>query len=94
MDSQEFDPASRIDRLLDAIELVKADHREEARSVLRELIRELGRTKTVLLSTHVLGEVEELCGRVLMLYGGRLLADGSLTDLTVQPPALDRARSQ
>lgn len=40
MESQEFDPASRIDRLLDAIELVKTDHREEARSMLRELIRE------------------------------------------------------
>jgi ABC-2 type transport system ATP-binding protein len=49
---------------------------------LRELIRELGRTKTVLLSTHVLGEVEELCGRALMLYGGRLLADGTLEALT------------
>lgn len=49
---------------------------------LRDLIRELGRTKTILLSTHVLGEVEELCSRALMLYGGRLLADGTLEALT------------
>jgi ABC-2 type transport system ATP-binding protein len=55
---------------------------------LRELIRELGRTKTVLLSTHVLGEVEELCGRGLMLYGGRLLADGPLASLTHSPRLL------
>lgn len=34
------DAASRIDRLLDAIELVKADHRGEARHLLRDLIRE------------------------------------------------------
>ena len=32
--------ASRIDRLMDAIELVKADHRREATNILRELIRE------------------------------------------------------
>lgn len=68
---------------------------------LRALILELGRTKTVLLSTHVLGEVEELCGRVLMLSGGRLLADGPLARLThserwivalepLSPPARER----
>jgi hypothetical protein len=38
-DSAEYDP-SRIDRLLDAIELVKANHRHEARLLLRDLIRE------------------------------------------------------
>lgn len=53
---------------------------------IRELIRELGRTKTVLLSTHVLGEVSELCPRVLILSGGRLAADGA-------PHALSAARS-
>lgn len=38
-DSAEFDPA-RIDRLLDAVELIKANRRDEARFLLRDLIRE------------------------------------------------------
>jgi hypothetical protein len=40
--SEQPDPAARIDRLLDAIELVKADRREEARTLLRALISEDG----------------------------------------------------
>ncbi|QDU67028.1 ATP-binding cassette domain-containing protein [Engelhardtia mirabilis] len=52
------------------------DPNEVAR--LRALIAELGQTKTVLLSTHVLPEVEEVCSRVLILAGGRLVADDSL----------------
>lgn len=38
-DSAEHDPA-RIDRLLDAVELIKGNHRDEARNLLRDLIRE------------------------------------------------------
>jgi hypothetical protein len=37
---EDFNEWARIDRLLDAVELVKTDHREEARTLLRELIRE------------------------------------------------------
>ncbi|MBM3977877.1 MAG: ABC transporter ATP-binding protein, partial [Planctomycetes bacterium] len=48
---------------------------------IRALVRELGRTRTVLLSTHVLREVDELCSRVLILAGGRLVADGSPSEL-------------
>jgi ABC-2 type transport system ATP-binding protein len=44
---------------------------------IRELVRGLAERATVLLSTHVLGEVEELCPRVLILSGGRLVADGA-----------------
>ena len=43
---------------------------------VRELIRELGESKTVLLSTHVLQEVEALCDRVLLIDKGRLVFDG------------------
>ncbi|MEQ1569512.1 MAG: ATP-binding cassette domain-containing protein [Myxococcota bacterium] len=42
---------------------------------LRALIRRIGATRTVLLSTHVLSEVEAACDRVLILHHGRLVAD-------------------
>jgi ABC-2 type transport system ATP-binding protein len=48
----------------------------------RELIRRMGRTKTVILSTHILPEVEATCGRAVILIDGRVRADGSLDDLT------------
>ncbi|MCW5776277.1 MAG: ABC transporter ATP-binding protein [Phycisphaeraceae bacterium] len=47
----------------------------------RELIRDLGRTRTVLVSSHVLGEVERLCSRALIIAGGTLLADGTPAEL-------------
>ncbi len=43
---------------------------------VRELIRELAREKTVLLSTHILPEVEAICGRVIILDRGRLVSSG------------------
>lgn len=48
---------------------------------IRELVRELGRTKTILLSTHVLSEVQEVCRRVVILAAGRVVADGTPVDL-------------
>ena len=48
---------------------------------IRQLILDLGRTKTVLLSTHVLQEVEILCSRVIMIDQGRLVYDGAIDDL-------------
>lgn len=48
---------------------------------IRALVRQLGEERTVLLSTHVLSEVEELCGRVLILARGRLVADGPPAEL-------------
>ncbi|MCF7708514.1 MAG: ABC transporter ATP-binding protein [Verrucomicrobia bacterium] len=45
----------------------------QIRSV-RELIKELGKAHTVLLSTHILSEVEMTCNRVLILHKGRILA--------------------
>jgi ABC-2 type transport system ATP-binding protein len=49
---------------------------------MRDLIRRLAQTSTILLSTHILQEVEAVCGRVLVLVGGRLVADGTLAGLT------------
>jgi len=44
---------------------------------IRSLIKELGKTKTVVLSTHILQEVEAVCNQVLILNEGRIAAQGS-----------------
>ena len=44
---------------------------------IRELIVELGRDHTVILSTHILPEVEQVCRRVLIIDGGKIVADGT-----------------
>jgi ABC-2 type transport system ATP-binding protein len=48
---------------------------------VRELIRELGQTKTILLSTHILGEVEAVCSRVILINRGRIVLDGGVADM-------------
>jgi ABC-2 type transport system ATP-binding protein len=48
---------------------------------LRELIIELGKRHTILLSTHILSEVEQICDRVLMIIDGRLWADVPLEEI-------------
>ena len=47
----------------------------------RELITDLGRTKTVLLSTHILREVEAVCERVILINAGRIVMDGTVADM-------------
>ena len=47
---------------------------------VRDTIREIGREKTIMLSTHVLQEVEAMADRVLFLYNGRLVFDGPLAE--------------
>ena len=42
---------------------------------VRALIKEIGKTRTVIISTHILGEVEMLCSRVIIISGGKLVAD-------------------
>jgi ABC-2 type transport system ATP-binding protein len=48
---------------------------------VRALVRELGRRHTVLLSTHILSEVEATCDRAIVIARGRLVAEGSLESL-------------
>jgi ABC-2 type transport system ATP-binding protein len=48
---------------------------------VRETIRRLGETKTILLSTHILQEVEAMCNRVIFINEGRVVFDGSPEDL-------------
>jgi ABC-2 type transport system ATP-binding protein len=48
---------------------------------IRDLIRRLAETTTVILSTHILSEIEAVCNRVVILIDGELAADGKLTEL-------------
>ena len=48
---------------------------------IRELIRRLGETATVILSTHILPEIEAVCDRAVILIDGHLAADAQLTDM-------------
>jgi gliding motility-associated transport system ATP-binding protein len=49
---------------------------------IRELIKELGREKTVILSTHILPEVQASCGRIIIINKGKLVADDTPEMLT------------
>jgi len=56
---------------------------------VRETIRKLGQTKTILLSTHILQEVEAMAQRVLFIDEGRLIYDGPIAVLTSDGRPLD-----
>jgi ABC-2 type transport system ATP-binding protein len=49
---------------------------------IRELIREIGKVKTILLSTHILQEVSATCRRVIIINEGRIVAEGTPDALT------------
>jgi ABC-2 type transport system ATP-binding protein len=51
---------------------------------IREVIRNLGRDRTVLFSSHILQEVEALCDRVIIIHKGRLVADDRISNLRGQ----------
>ena len=53
-------------------------------SDIRELIKNLGKDKTVVLSTHIMQEVEALCEQVVIINKGKIVADSSLIDLKKQ----------
>jgi ABC-2 type transport system ATP-binding protein len=57
---------------------------------VRETIRTLGKSKTVLLSTHILQEVEAMASRVLFIHEGRIVYDGSIEQLTKDGKPLDQ----
>lgn len=59
---------------------------------VRETIRRLGETKTILLSTHILQEVEAVASRVILIHAGRIVFDGSREALRERGDGdLDRA---
>jgi len=51
---------------------------------IRELIKDLGKEKTVILSTHILPEVEATCDRILIINKGEIVADGTAESLRKQ----------
>jgi ABC-2 type transport system ATP-binding protein len=51
---------------------------------IRELIRRIGREKTVIMCSHILAEVEATCDRIVIISGGKLVADGTSTSLRKQ----------
>lgn len=51
---------------------------------IRNLIREIGRQKTVLLSTHILSEVQATCDRVIIINKGEIAADGPTQEVTLR----------
>ena len=51
---------------------------------IRKLIKELGKEKTVILSSHILSEVEATCDRILIINKGRIVADGTSDTLRQQ----------
>jgi ABC-2 type transport system ATP-binding protein len=57
---------------------------------IRHLIAEVGRERTVMLSTHVLPEVEHTCTRLLIISRGRLVADGPVSQLVARARGLQQ----
>ena len=58
---------------------------------VRRTIRELGQSKTILLSTHILQEVEAVADRVLFISRGRIAFDGTPEEMRANWPSLDEA---
>lgn len=56
---------------------------------VRKMIRDLGESKTILLSTHILQEVEAMCNRVVFINEGQLVFDGTPAQLRENQPDLD-----
>ncbi len=50
---------------------------------IRDLIREIGKSKTILLSTHIMQEVEAMCDRAIIISNGDIVADKKLEDLLI-----------
>ena len=48
---------------------------------IRDLIKSFGETRTVILSTHIMQEVEAMCDRVVMIKQGRIVADAPLNEM-------------
>jgi ABC-2 type transport system ATP-binding protein len=61
---------------------------------IRKLIKELGKQKTVILSTHILPEVEATCDRILIINQGKIVADGTADTLRKRARGEEMVRVQ
>lgn len=59
---------------------------------VRDLIREVGTDRTVMLSTHILSEAQQICDRVLIIHQGRILAEDTPNNLQSQLAGAERIR--
>jgi len=59
---------------------------------IRDVIKRLGKDKTVLFSSHILQEVEALCDRVVIIHRGKLVADSSISRLRTEGSAAGTIR--
>ena len=56
---------------------------------IRNLIKEAGKNKTVILSTHIMQEVESICERAIIINRGKIVADKSLTELKASGQSME-----
>ncbi len=61
---------------------------------IRDVIREIGKSKTVILSTHIMQEVEALCSRVILLNKGKIISDSPIEEFKGQYKSLEDAFHQ
>jgi ABC-2 type transport system ATP-binding protein len=61
---------------------------------IRKLIKELGKEKTVILSSHILSEVEATCDRILIINRGKIVADGTSETLRGQAQGKEMVKVQ
>lgn len=61
---------------------------------IREVIKQIGREKTVILSTHIMQEVEALCSRVILIHQGEIIQDSPISEFKGKYSSLDEAFNQ
>lgn len=61
---------------------------------VRNLIKEISASKTVILSTHIMQEVESICDRVVIINEGRIVADSTVKDLRSKSASASKIRIQ
>ena len=54
---------------------------------IRQLIRDAGRESTVIVSSHILSEIQAICSRILVIHGGKIAADGTPEELLANASA-------